>query len=317
MADEKKNTRRTRESARQRWCFTINNYTAEHEQELKGLYDSGVVKYMVYGREIAPETGTPHLQGYLNFGTSRKRMSTVKNLCSALNASHLEAARGNGTSNKKYCTKGGDFEEFGELINQGKRSDLEDLKEAIQDGEYKMYNLLSQFGAAWKYPKVTRNFVSLTKRQKLRMTSPLEEVKLHAWQEEVMQIVAQPADPRKIHWYWDPIGATGKSTMVRHLRIMFPNRIFYTTGGKCADVLHAYVKEDCPDVIIFDLPRDKEDFVHYGTFEALKNGMFTSTKYDSQSVMRDVPILLVFANFEPDKDKLSMDRWDVNKIVVV
>jgi len=45
------------------WCFTLNNYKAIDEAILRQL-DS---KYLIYGYETAPETGTPHLQGYVYF----------------------------------------------------------------------------------------------------------------------------------------------------------------------------------------------------------------------------------------------------------
>lgn len=45
------------------WQFTLNNYTPEEEKELRAL-DS---EYLQYGYEVAPTTGTPHLQGYIKF----------------------------------------------------------------------------------------------------------------------------------------------------------------------------------------------------------------------------------------------------------
>lgn len=48
------------------WCFTLNNYTPEEEETLQDQDLLGY-RYMVYGHEIAPTTGTPHLQGYLYY----------------------------------------------------------------------------------------------------------------------------------------------------------------------------------------------------------------------------------------------------------
>lgn len=55
------------------WCFTLNNYTEDEVLLLGGLTNephpfeisSSVVKALACSEEIAPVTGTPHLQGYL------------------------------------------------------------------------------------------------------------------------------------------------------------------------------------------------------------------------------------------------------------
>ena len=92
-----------------RWCFTLNNYTEEEEECIKALPD---IKYMIYGHEIAPETGTPHLQGYIIFET-RKYMTWIKNNTSP--RIHLEIARGSVNQNRDYCSKGRNIIEIGEV----------------------------------------------------------------------------------------------------------------------------------------------------------------------------------------------------------
>nr|QJI53602.1 MAG: replication associated protein [Circoviridae sp.] len=44
-----------------RICFTLNNYTEEDEQRIQQSVD--LYQYAIYGREVAPGTGTRHLQG--------------------------------------------------------------------------------------------------------------------------------------------------------------------------------------------------------------------------------------------------------------
>lgn len=89
------------------WCFTVNNYSEEDELALRALADSCV--YLVYGREVGDE-GTPHLQGYIRFATN-KRFNAVRAL---MPQCHLAVARGTWEQNREYCTKDGDFEEFGD-----------------------------------------------------------------------------------------------------------------------------------------------------------------------------------------------------------
>lgn len=49
----------------QDWVFTCNNYTVLDEANIANLHKAGWIKYVKYSREVAPTTGTKHLQGYL------------------------------------------------------------------------------------------------------------------------------------------------------------------------------------------------------------------------------------------------------------
>lgn len=49
------------------WIFTICNWTPSDEERLKKLK----FKYIIWGREHAPSTGTPHLQGYIYYKTTK------------------------------------------------------------------------------------------------------------------------------------------------------------------------------------------------------------------------------------------------------
>lgn len=88
------------------WCFTINNYTLDHEVSLKSI-DS---VYLIYGREVAPSTGTPHLQGFIVFATNKRFKAVLKLLPQG---THLAKANGNAQQNITYCSKEGDYESHG------------------------------------------------------------------------------------------------------------------------------------------------------------------------------------------------------------
>ena len=89
------------------FIFTWNNYTNDNEQYLKGLPS----KFMVFGREIAPTTATPHLQGYICFANG-KTITAAKRL---LRGCHVEIARGSHAQCRTYSIKDGDFYEQGTL----------------------------------------------------------------------------------------------------------------------------------------------------------------------------------------------------------
>ena len=100
------------------WCFTLNNFEAPQLDLLNNL----ACRYIVYGKEVAPETGTPHLQGYVYFA-SGKSFSATRTL---LPGCHLLVARGTPGQNFRYCSKDGDFVERGDRpLDPVERGNLE------------------------------------------------------------------------------------------------------------------------------------------------------------------------------------------------
>lgn len=92
-------------SRSQTFVFTLPNYTPEEETALQKF--SSPIIFLCYGREIAPSTGTPHLQGFLALN-NRIRKTTVKKLLNNKRI-HLESCIGDFYQNIKYCTKDKDF----------------------------------------------------------------------------------------------------------------------------------------------------------------------------------------------------------------
>lgn len=93
------------------YCFTINNYTDSDLANIMELCETDSVRYCIVGFEIAPSTGTPHLQGYVYYKNQR-------HICSL--PGHISISRGNPMQNQTYCSKEGDFWEYGDLPEQGK-----------------------------------------------------------------------------------------------------------------------------------------------------------------------------------------------------
>lgn len=99
-------------SARARgYCFTTNNPTEEDEHVIFDL--ANVATYVVVGRETAPSTGTPHLQGFVYFGNKRTFQGVLDLLPYG---SHLEVKSIGSTFRQcsEYCKKDGDYFESGE-----------------------------------------------------------------------------------------------------------------------------------------------------------------------------------------------------------
>lgn len=88
------------------YCFTSNNYT----DETVAAWRKCGYKYLVLGREVG-ESGTPHLQGYVEFATV-KSLSQLKNIDGR---AHFEVRRGTPQQAAEYCKKDGNFEEDGQI----------------------------------------------------------------------------------------------------------------------------------------------------------------------------------------------------------
>lgn len=121
------------------WCFTLNNYTDGDLEHLSTLWQDcpdekkgSNITYLVYGKEVSG-TGTPHLQGYVEFAGYR-RIHQVKAAVSE--RAHLEGRLKSAQQASDYCKKDGDYEEFGTLSRprQGRRSDIERCFELIRGG---------------------------------------------------------------------------------------------------------------------------------------------------------------------------------------
>jgi len=124
--------------------FTWNNYSEEHIDYLSGIDCT----YLVYGKEVAPSTGTPHLQGYIRFGSAITKSSCIKKLKGA----HVYIKRGSfdeiidySKSEGKHADKEGSLHEVFEKgtrpMNQPTKGDCnkrryEEAYNAAKDGRF-------------------------------------------------------------------------------------------------------------------------------------------------------------------------------------
>jgi len=89
------------------YCWTLNNYTPDQESKLDQLS----CVYIVYGREVAPTTGTKHLQGYVRFKHPKTMSAALKALPGM---PHIEIKKGSCQQAIDYSKKDGDVYERGE-----------------------------------------------------------------------------------------------------------------------------------------------------------------------------------------------------------
>lgn len=133
------------------YTFTINNYSESDLQRFEDLA-SALTKhhYICYGFEVAPSTGTKHIQGYIQLD-SAQRYSFLHNYFDFKKDNetlkfHVEIANGTPEQNKVYCQKDGDFYEFGVATAQGARTDLKEIKEKIKENPKNLHQIIDEHG---------------------------------------------------------------------------------------------------------------------------------------------------------------------------
>lgn len=138
------------------WCYTLNNYTEDDFLHLFQLQERGTLTYLVAGKEVG-QNGTRHIQAYFELPT-RKRLTQVTNLLGQ--RGHLESRRGTAAQARDYCTKDGDYREAGLIsdTNQGERTDLQQLKSALDRGESILSISENYFGQYLRYHKTILSY---------------------------------------------------------------------------------------------------------------------------------------------------------------
>lgn len=295
-----------RGSNRINWCFTINNYSDSMICALKGLHP-GKARYIIYGKEKGAN-GTPHLQGYIQF-INRQRLTAVKKM-PPFDKAHLEPMMARDPEQaSSYCKKDGDFTEIGEMDRQGQRKDILTLAEQFRK-ERSFTNLKDQ--PAWyQFQNIIQKQVEKEdlERHFEEQKAAIRVHRLKVWQANITEVLLGPVNPRTIHWIYDIEGNTGKSWFSRWLVLLL--KALRLENGKNADIKHAYNGQK---IVVFDFARTICDRVNYEVIESIKNGIFFSSKYNSSMKVFNSPHVLCLANFRPQEDKLSADRWDIQEI---
>lgn len=88
-----------------KWVFTWNNYTEEDINKLNA-FGPKYCKFLIYGFENAPTTGTKHLQGYIHL-LKRLSLYQLKTLLGPIPAFYM--AKKNDLANYRYCSKSNNF----------------------------------------------------------------------------------------------------------------------------------------------------------------------------------------------------------------
>lgn len=297
------------------WIFTLNNPTDDEQHNLYTLGESiavepddSILSYLIFGDEVAPTTGTPHLQGYLCL-REKKRLSYLKTI-PGLQRACFFVRRGTHSQASDYCKKEGSFHEWGEGPTlPGAGGQFEQLRAwiASQEQPPTIKDVWEVFPAlAARYRSAVLECIALFGvRPNLVGANPV----LRPWQHAANARTEVEAHPRHIFFYVDPEGNKGKSFLTQYWLQRREDTQFMSIGKR--DDL-AYAVDVNTSLFVFDIPRGNMQYMQYGILEMLKNRVVFSNKYMSQTkVLNQVPHVVVFCNEQPDMNQLSRDRYKV------
>lgn len=246
--------------------------------------------------------------------TKKKQVNQSKYWCFTLN-NYLEQDLHILTE----CFKNNDIKYIiGEEVGQQGTPHLQgyiETKTKIRPSELKLNNKIH-----WESRKGTQeqNIKYCSKDGKyvcngLKVKKPLKilsESMLYEYQKKIIEFIKNEPNDRSIYWFYEPDGNVGKTSLCKYLIHHF-NAVLL--DGKKNDILYCASENDS-ELYIYDIPRSYEGFVSYDAIEKIKNGLYMTGKYESKTICRNSPHLLVFANFKPETHKLSLDRWIIYKI---
>lgn len=148
------------------WVFVINNYTNDNWEALKDVD----CEYLIMAKEIAPSTGTAHIQGFIHFKNQRYRTGIAK--MDEFKRAYLAPARASADCNKDYCSKEGrEIFEKGHKPSQGERNDLWEIKDLIDEGGDLMDCFEKNFPTTTRYCRSFEKYISL--KNKPRSEPPI------------------------------------------------------------------------------------------------------------------------------------------------
>lgn len=316
---------------------------ADHLEEMFEQNGEQYIQYLTWQHERAPTTGTNHLQGFIKC-KGRHQMNFVKNTILKLQDAPVPVSmylffHRDDQKAIKYAMKpfsrvnGGYHGDLGKYQDRDSSYDETMKRKLSEKGLMKIEivtklqqeidpdeghalvlieypDFLSSFTQLWEASRAMRR-----REKKHERKAKAEKMQLRVWQTCLRDELESTTDDRKIIVYVDKKGGAGKSTLIKYMTDMHPDDHIYGENVKANDFKHVISKHPHPRTILINLTRTVNDHVGYQVYEAVKDGQFTSGKYDSRNVKIDSPNMVFFTNEHLDYTAMSEDRWDIRELI--
>jgi hypothetical protein len=151
---------------------------------------------------------------------------------------------------------------------------------------------------------------------KHKILDKLQEFQLYPWQKKIEDKIQYIANSWRINWIYDAKGSMGKSTLCKYLLLKYPGTILKLNGSHhemkikvgLFDMEHKDKLRCC--LINFNMSYNNY-VVPYEAIEEIKNGTFYCSINPRGIVSYPCPHIFCFADFKPDKTRITKDRWKV------
>ena len=162
-----------------------------------------------------------------------------------------------------------------------------------------------------------KNALELYRKQKPCIN--IQKAHLRIWQQQLLRLIKKPLK-REVYWICGYNGNEGKSWFQDYIeaRYGYARVARLDLLNKTTNILFTLSKRplQSTDIFLFNDTRatDVAD-QNYAVLEQIKDGNAISSKYSSTVLKFKIPnIVIVFSNTQPNKTKLSHDRWIIFSI---
>jgi len=134
------------------------------------------------------------------------------------------------------------------------------------------------------------------------------------WQASLIEKLQGEPHHRHIYVVLDKTGNSGKTFFAKTYKLINNETVCSLTNGKTGDLMHVASKKPNLDTVFVNLPRSVHGVVNYQAYEQLKDGEFTTTKYDGSEVTLPPLNVAMFTNEPLNWEAMSKDRWQIMTI---
>jgi primosomal protein N' len=294
------------------------------------------IRYMVYQKETIEEVSV--YRGYAEFKDKttvkqfRESIGDINAMCYVSSKEDIDCC--------DEDNRIGDLIIFGEPSKTGrpkKQKDVDDQKkilewidEKVKEGwtDLDFYKYDKSISLNYKRAIEHARTMSVMEKDQEREKRRRDHLakfwnSLNPLQQLVVDRVSRQND-RQVTWVVDVKGSSGKSVLAECLQFFDGWETVNNSSTK--DILrylssYKEKKGTLPTGIIFDYMRSQrgetdsgkeKDFVNYQVLEIIKNCQGLSTKYEPIKILLETGTkVLIMANFYPDTNKLTANRWDI------